>query len=311
MSKTAFMFPGQGAQYIGMGKEIAGKYASAAAVFKEASSALGYDIEKMIFNGNEDDLKITENTQPAILTASFACLQPLIEAGIVPDAAAGLSLGEYSAHVAAGTFGFAEAVTLVRKRGKIMQEAVPEGTGKMAAVIGLERELLEQCCAEALSPGVAEPANYNCPGQIVISGDEAAVTKAAGLCEKAGAKRVVMLAVSAPFHSSLMKPAGEIFAAELDKVFFGKMSFPVIANVSAEYISDPREAKEMLIRQMSSPVKMEDSIRRMIEDGFDTFIEIGPGKVISGFIKKINRDVRTLNVEDMESLSNTLKETGR
>ncbi len=311
MAKIAFMFPGQGAQYAGMGKQIAEKFANADAVFNEASEALGIDMKRLVFDGNEDELKITENTQPAILTASIACMQPLLDAGIKPDAAAGLSLGEYCAHVAAGTFTFREAVKLVRMRGRIMQEAVPAGIGAMAAIIGLDRCIVEECCCTASSIGIVEPANYNCPGQIVISGELKAVEKAAALCSAKGAKRALMLPVSAPFHCSLMKPAGERLAKELDKIKFYEMAIPVVSNVTADFVSRKEEIKDLLIRQVSTSVKMEDSIVKMIEAGYDTFIEIGPGKVLSGFIRKINRDVRTLNVEDIASLENTILEIGR
>jgi len=308
MGKTAFVFPGQGAQYVGMAKEICGRFPEAAKVFREASEALGFDIEDMIFNGDEDTLKITENTQPAIVTASIACLQPLLAEGIRADFTAGLSLGEYAAHVYSGTFSFRDAVRLLKKRGKFMQEAVPVGVGSMIAIIGLSREQVLDACAAAKDEGVVEPANFNCPGQIVISGEAKAVEKAAAIAVELGAKRAVPLAVSAPFHCSLMAPAAEKLKAELEKVEVHEMKVPVVANVNAEIVPSAEYVKESLYKQVSSPVLWEDSVRTMIGNGVDTFVEIGPGKVLSGFIKKIDRNVRTLNVEDIASLENTLHE---
>lgn len=310
MGKLAFLFPGQGAQYIGMGKQIADEYKSADAIFDEASEVLGFDMKKMIFEGDEETLKITENTQPAILTTSVALLQPVLEKGIKPDVVAGLSLGEYSAHVAAGTMTFRGAVALVRKRGKFMQEAVPVGVGTMAAIIGLDSEAVKECCKKASSEGIVEPANFNCPGQITVAGEVKAVEKALEIAKEMGAKRAMLLAVSAPFHCSMLKPAGDKLAAELERVTLGDMQIPVVTNVTAEYIIDKDKVKDLLIRQVSSSVLFEDSIRNMIEDGVDTFVEIGPGKVLSGFVKKINKEMKTLNVEDIESLNKTLQELG-
>jgi len=310
MGKLAFLFPGQGAQYIGMGKQIADEYKSADAIFDEAPEVLGFDMKKMIFEGDEETLKITENTQPAILTTSVALLQPVLEKGIKPDVVAGLSLGEYSAHVAAGTMTFRDAVALVRKRGKFMQEAVPVGVGTMAAIIGLDSEAVKECCKKASSEGIVEPANFNCPGQITVAGEVKAVEKALEIAKEMGAKRAMLLAVSAPFHCSMLKPAGDKLAAELERVTLGDMQIPVVTNVTAEYIIDKDKVKDLLIRQVSSSVLFEDSIRNMIEDGVDTFVEIGPGKVLSGFVKKINKEMKTLNVEDIESLNKTLQELG-
>lgn len=307
MSKIAFIFSGQGAQYVGMGKDIVENYPSSKKIFEKASEALGFDVEEMIFNGDDETLKITENTQPAILTTSIACLQPLLENGIKADVVAGLSLGEYTAHVASGTFSFEDAVRIVKKRGKFMQEAVPIGIGTMAAIIGLEREDVIDCCRKASEIGIVEPANFNCPGQIVISGHTAAVEKAVELAKEKGAKRSVVLAVSAPFHSSLMKPAGEKLRTELEKINLNRMQIPVISNVTGEYIRSEEDIKDLLIRQVSSPVLWEDSVNRMIKDGVNIFVEIGPGKVLSGFVKKINKEVMTLNVENMESLNKTLE----
>ncbi len=311
MGKLAFIFPGQGAQYVGMGKDIAAEYKSADAIYEEASEALGFDIKEMIFNGNDEALKITENTQPTIVTTSVACMQPLLEKGIKPDFVAGLSLGEYAAHVAAGTFDFKDAVALVRKRGKFMQEAVPVGVGAMSAIIGLDNEAVIESCKEASSLGVCEPANFNCPGQLAIAGDVAAVEKANEICKAKGAKRAMMLAVSAPFHCSLLKPAGEKLAAELDKVTVNDIKIPVVVNVTAKSITDKDEVKSTLVDQVSNSVLWENCVKTMLEQGVDTFVEIGPGKVLSGFIKKINKDVKVLNVENLDSLNATLEELAR
>jgi len=308
MGKIAFVFPGQGAQYIGMAREICGQFPEAAKVFREASEALGFDIEDMVFNGDEDTLKITENTQPAIVTASIACLQPLLKEGIMADYTAGLSLGEYAAHVCSGTFSFPDAVRLLRKRGRFMQEAVPVGVGTMVAIIGLSREQVLNACSLAKDEGVVEPANFNCPGQIVISGEVKAVEKAASIAAELGAKRTVPLAVSAPFHCSLLISAGEKLKAELDKVEVHEMKVPVVANVNGEIVPSVDYVRESLYKQVSNPVLWEDCVRTMIGKGVDTFVEIGPGKVLCGFIKKTDKNVKTLNVEDMTSLENTLRE---
>jgi len=308
MGKIAFIFPGQGAQYIGMGKDIVLKCDKSNAVFDDASEALGFDIKKMIFDGDEETLKITENTQPAILTTSIACMQPLLECGIKPAVAAGLSIGEYAAHVLADTFSFKDAVRLVRKRGKYMQEAVPAGYGTMAAIIGLENGVVAECCIEASKEGIAEPANYNCPGQVVIAGEVKAIKKAMELCSQKGAKRTTILQVSAPFHCSMLRSASEKLAVELEKVEVHNMSLPVVANVNARYITDKSAVKDILIKQVSNPVLWEDSVNNMIKNGIDSFIEIGPGKVLAGFVKRINKNVRVFNVEDIESLNETLKE---
>lgn len=307
IQKIAFVFPGQGAQYVGMGKEIAMEFKKSDDVFNEASDALGFDIKRMIFDGDEETLKITENTQPAILAASIACMQPLLQEGIIPAVAAGLSLGEYTAHVAAGTFKFGDAVSLVRKRGKFMQEAVPEGFGAMAAIVGLDNSIVEECCAKASEINVAAMANYNCPKQVVIAGEKTAVEAAIELCAQKGARRTVLLKVSAPFHCSFMEPAGAKLARELEKVVFHDMSIPVVSNVNAQYVKDKSKVGELLIKQVSNPVYWEDSIKNMLENGVGTFVEIGPGKVLSGFIKKTSKDARVFNVEDMESLEETLK----
>lgn len=310
MGKLAFIFSGQGAQYVGMGRQIAERYPASDAVFTQACEALGFDIRNMVFEGDEDTLKITENTQPAILTMSIACLQPLLEKGIRPDVAAGLSLGEYSAHVAAGTLDFKTAVSLVRKRGRFMQEAVPVGEGTMAAILGLDADTVTECCRSASAEGVVEPANFNCPGQIVIAGAVRAVEKAVELCKSKGAKRAMQLQVSAPFHCGMLKPAGDRLRTELEKVTLGEMELPVVTNVTAERVKDKEQVKELLIRQVSNPVRWEASVENMIAGGVDTFVEIGPGKTLCGFVRKIDKNVKILNVEDIESLNNTYKELG-
>lgn len=306
MGKLAFIFPGQGAQYVGMGKQIAEGFKSADAIFNEATEALGFDVKKMIFESDDDTLKITENTQPTILTTSIACLQPLLEKGIKPDVVAGLSLGEYSAHVAAGTISFKDAVALVKKRGKFMQEAVPVGVGTMAAILGLENKDVVDCCTAASSEGIVEPANFNCPGQVVVAGEIKAVEKLVELAKEKGAKRAMLLPVSAPFHCSMLKPAGDKLAAHLEGITLNDLKIPVVTNVTGEYIDDKSKVKDLLIKQVSNSVLWENCVKAMLDDGVDTFIEIGPGKVLSGFIKKINKDVRTFNVEDLESLNKTI-----
>lgn len=307
MGKVAFLFPGQGAQYVGMGKEIADEYKSAGKIFDEATEALGFDVREMIFNSDDETLKITENTQPTIVTTSIACMQPLLEKGIKPDFVAGLSLGEYAAHVAAGTVSFKDAISLVKKRGKYMQEAVPLGVGAMAAIIGLENDDLIECCKEASEIGIVEPANFNCPGQIVVAGETAAVEKAAELCKAKGAKRAMLLPVSAPFHCSLLKPAGEKLAAELEKVSFKDMKIPVVSNVTGDAVTDKSVVKELLIRQVSTSVLWEKCISTMLDKGVNTFVEIGPGKVLSGFVKKIDKNVTVINIENLETLNKALE----
>lgn len=304
MGKIAFVFPGQGAQYVGMGEELAKAYPVAEQVFERASTAIGYDMKTLCFNSSDEELRMTEKTQPSILTASIAAYQVLLEKGIQPEAVAGLSLGEYSALVASGVLTLEEAVKVVRKRGQYMQDEVPVGVGGMAAILGLEGSLVEEACEE--TTGVVEPANYNCPGQLVIAGEVQAVEAAVEKCKEKGAKRAIMLPVSAPFHTSMLKGAGEKLAGELNAVSFNNMNYPVVANVTANYIGDKELVKGLLIDQVSSPVKWEMSIRTLIEDGFDTFIEIGPGKALSKFIKKISKEVTILNVEDVASLEKTL-----
>ncbi|NLM75172.1 MAG: ACP S-malonyltransferase [Clostridiaceae bacterium] len=306
MGKIAFIFPGQGAQYVGMAKEISSVCKSSENIIDEATDALGIDMKEMLFESSEDTLKITENTQPAILTASIACAQPLLEAGIIPDYTAGLSLGEYSAHVLSGSLSFKDAVKIVRKRGKFMQEAVPVGKGSTAAIMGLAREDVYDICKQAGNLGVVEPTNFNCPGQIVIAGENEAVDKAIKLAGEKGAKRAIKLNVSAPFHCSLLKPAGEKLRKELESIKVNEMKIPVATNVTGKIIENSSQIKELLVKQVSSSVLWEDCVRTLIDLGVDTFIEIGPGKVLTGFMKRIDRSVRAYNVEDKESLDRTL-----
>lgn len=312
--KLAAIFPGQGSQYIGMGKDLYTNYRLAREVFQEADEVLGFPLSKLIFEGPEEELNKTVNTQPAILTTSIACWRVLAqEEGFIPAAAAGHSLGEFSALVAVGALSFADAVALVRKRGQLMQEAAPLGTAGMAVILGLENEKVVEVCREASSVGIVEPANFNCPGQVVISGLNPALEKAMELAKAAGAKRALPLAVSGPFHSSLMKPAGEGLALELAKITIKDPRVPVMANVTAEYIREKAVIQESLVKQVSSSVRWEESVRAMAASGITSFVEIGPGKVLSGLVKKITKEVLILNVEDKASLEKTLanlKEVG-
>jgi [acyl-carrier-protein] S-malonyltransferase len=306
LAKIACIFPGQGAQYSGMGKEIAENYKEAMDIYDIASLRLGFDMKKLCFEGSEEDLKKTENTQPAILTTSIAIMEVLKAKGLIPDITAGLSLGEYSALVASNAISFSDAVAVVRKRGKYMQEAVPVGEGTMAAVMGMEKNDVIECLKMASGYGVVEAANYNCPGQIVIAGHTKAVEHACILLKEKGARRAIVLPVSAPFHSSLLKPAGDKLADELENLEARDFDIPVISNVNAQVITDKNNIKQCLIEQVSSSILWEDSIRQMIDMGVDTFIEVGPGKTLSAFVKKIDKNVEVFNVEDLNSLENTI-----
>lgn len=306
MQKIACIFPGQGAQYPGMGKELAESYREAMDIFDLASERLGIDMKKLCFEGDRKELEKTENTQPSILTASIAMLKVLKLKGIEPQITAGLSLGEYSALVASNAIDFSDAVELVKKRGKYMQEAVPEGEGTMAAVMGMERAPVLDCLKMASGYGVVEAANYNCPGQIVIAGHTKAVEKACSILKDKGARRVIMLPVSAPFHSSLLRPAGEKLAVDLENVNISDNKLPVISNVNAQVVMDKYEIKRCLVEQVSNSVLWEDSVNRMIYMGVDTFIEVGPGRTLSAFIKKIDKRLYVYNVEDAESLEKTI-----
>ena len=307
MGKVAFVFPGQASQYPGMGKELADKYPSARTVFEEADHALGFSISKMCFEGSEEDLKQTANTQPAILTCSVAIYRVVAERGLTPDFVAGHSLGEYSALVAAGSIKFSDAVQVVRHRGKYMQEAVPAGQGAMAAIMGLSPAVVADACKRAAENEVCAPANLNSPEQTVISGNADAVKRAVEIASQLGAKRAVMLAVSAPFHSALMMPAQEKLDADLRKITFSDLRVPLITNVDADTETSGEEARDALIRQVSMPVRWEESMRTLIDEGVNTFVEVGPGRVLTGLLRQIERSVATLNVEDEKSLAATME----
>lgn len=306
MNRIAFVFPGQGSQYVGMGKELADNFPQAAAAFAEADQVLGFPLTELCWQGPEDDLKITYNTQPALLSTSVACLRVLEEHGIKADFVAGHSLGEYSALVAAGALGYHEALRLVRFRGEAMTKAVPAGEGTMAAVLGMSTEQIRALCDKTGKYGVVEPANFNCPGQIVIAGATPAVEKAVEMAKGMGAKRAMMLSVSGPFHSSLMAPAREAMGERLKKAEVEDALIPIVANFNAQLISNKEDIVRALTDQVNSPVLWEDSIRTLAEAGVNIFVEVGPGRVLGGLIKKITKDIRILNVEDLSSLENSL-----
>ena len=307
MGKVAFVFPGQASQYPGMGKELAEKYPVARAVFDEADKALGFSVSKLCFEGSEDDLKLTANTQPAILTVSVAASRVLAEKGITPDFVAGHSLGEYSALVAAGSLKFADAVKLVRKRGTYMQEAVPAGQGAMAAIMGLSPAVVQDACKRAAEGEICAPANLNSPEQTVISGHAGAVKRAVEIASQLGAKRSMVLAVSAPFHSALMMPAQEKLEKDLNATAFADLQVPLVTNVDADSIRQGEEARSALIRQVTMAVRWEESMRMLLDEGVNTFVEVGPGRVLTGLMRQIDRSVATLNVEDEKSLQATVE----
>ncbi len=307
MSKLAFLFPGQASQYCGMGRDLAANFPEAKAVFDEADAALKFSITQTCFEGSEEALKLTENTQPAILTVSTAAYRALARKGIVPDFVAGHSLGEYSALVAAGGVDFSAAVKLVRARGKYMQEAVPAGQGAMAAILGLSPTEVADICKKAAENEIVSPANLNSPEQTVISGSAAAVKRAVEIATQSGAKRAVILPVSAPFHCALMMPAQQRLEADLRATQFNALKIPLITNVDAQAITTGEEARNALIRQVTAPVRWLDSVREMIESGVTVFVEVGPGKVLTGLLRQIDRSVRVFNVEDSASLQSTME----
>jgi len=307
MSKVAFVFPGQASQYSGMGKDLAEKYPVARAVFEEADRSLGFSISKICFEGTEDELKLTANTQAAILTVSVAAFRVLADRGISPDYVAGHSLGEYSALVASGALKFADAVRLVRKRGTYMQEAVPSGQGAMAAILGISPAVVQDACKRAAEGEICSAANLNSPEQTVISGHANAVKRAIEIASQSGAKRAVILPVSAPFHSALMMPAQERLEKDLSTTQFSDLQIPLVTNVDADSIRKGEEARQALVRQVSMPVRWEESMRMLLDEGVKTFIEVGPGRVLTGIMRQIERSVTTLNVEDEKSLNATIE----
>lgn len=309
-TNIAFLFPGQGSQAVGMGRELVEKFPTAKAVFEEADEALGFSLSRLCFEGPEAELRLTENTQPAILTVSVAAQRVLEERGVRPGLAAGHSLGEWSAHVAAGTLSFADAVRAVKARGRAMQQAVPAGQGGMAAVLMLDPAQVAEACAQAAAE-TGQPvaaANLNSPGQTVISGALAAVEKAAALCKEKGARRAVMLPVSAPFHCALMEPAQQEVGRVLDTIALNDPQVPVAANVTGTLVRSAAEAKDALIRQVTGAVRWVDCVQALRTAGAESFIEVGPGKVLTGLMKQIDGSKKALNVEDGVSLEKTLGE---
>jgi [acyl-carrier-protein] S-malonyltransferase len=307
MSKIAFIFPGQGSQYVGMGKEFFQNFPLARQTFEEADDALQHALSRLCFEGPESELKLTFNTQPAMLTVSAAILKVLFaESGIRPSLVAGHSLGEYTSLFASGALHFPDGVRITRLRGTYMQEAVPVGEGSMAAIIGLPKDEVEKICAKAAAGQVVSPANYNSPEQIVISGHKEAVERANSFALERGA-RVVVLPVSAPFHCSLMKPAAEKLGEELKKISFSEIKTPVISNAEADIYPSKEEIQRLLTTQVDHPVRWEESMNRLIQERVDTVVELGPGRVLSGLMKRINQDVKILNVEDVNGLKNLEK----
>lgn len=299
MGKVVFMFPGQGAQYVGMGKDFYDSFSCSKEVFEKANEVLDIDVKKLCFEEN-DNINITEFTQAAMVTSSVAILKKLEEMGVKPDITAGLSLGEYCALVASGVMSFEDAVKAVRQRGILMQDTVPAGEGAMSAVLGMKKEDIEAVLPDV--EGIVTIANYNCPGQIVISGETAAVAKAGEALKEAGAKRVLPLKVSGPFHSPMLKPAGEKLLNVLEDININDPKVPYVSNTTAELVTSKDDVKELLGRQVYSSVRWEQSIEKMIADGADTFIEIGPGRTLCGFMRKINRNVKAINIAKVEDL---------
>ncbi len=310
MIRAAFLFPGQGSQAPGMGRALASAWPECAEVFGLADEALGLPLSRICFEGVDAELARTENTQPAILTVSIAALRALERFGVRPAAAAGHSLGEYSAHVAASTFSFGDAVQAVRLRGRFMQEAVPEGRGAMAAVLGMEPSALERVCREAANGDVVSPANFNGPGQVVIAGDAAAVERAGKLALRSGARKVIPLSVSAPVHCALMVPARDRLASVLDGIDFHDPAVPVFTNVDATTVATGSAAREALLRQVASPVRWEGLVRAMLDAGFGTFVEVGPGGVLAGLLRRIDREARVLPASEPAEIETAARELG-
>lgn len=299
MKKLGLVFPGQGSQYVGMGKDLCDRFPAAREIFAQANEALGYDLTALCFEGPEEELKLTANTQPAILTTAVAALRVMeAEREMVPLAAAGHSLGEYGALVAAGGLRFADAVRLVHLRGKYMQEAAPVGAGAMAAVMGLTREEVETLCREAAQGEVLAPANFNCPGQIAIAGHSGAVRRAAEKVAQLPGKKAVLLPVSAPFHSPLMKPAAERLKEALEKIEVGELKFPVLSNAEADFYPGKEKIRELLVKQVDRPVRWEECMQKLIQAGAAIVLEVGPGKVLAGLMRRISREIKVAGVED-------------
>lgn len=310
MNKIAFVFSGQGAQQVRMGKELYDNFSESKEVFDTASTILGYDISRMCFEGPEEELMLTYNTQPAVLTMSIAAYKILSKKGIKPDVTAGLSLGEYSALVCSGALEFKDVVSFVKNRGRYMQDAVPYGIGGMAAIIGLTEDQVMEVCDKSKDVGIIEAANFNCPGQIVISGEIAAIDKGCEVATQMGALKAIKLSVSGPFHSSMMKKAYDKLVIDIEKLEVKQFEIPLVSNVTADFIDNEEMLRRLMGLQVMCPVQWERTIRKMIDFGVDTFVEIGPGRALSGFIRKVDKGLTVLNVEDLKSLEKTLNVIG-